>query len=277
MIIKIKRHDNFRAVARYHEKKSNNGHGQLLFSNLSSCRSDRMVREFEAVAARNPRVKKPVAHVFISLGPNEQLDDKDFRTVVRRYVHALGYQFNQCASWRHSDSKHDHIHILLNQVAPDGEVVPDSFNYAKHDLLAERLEQEFGLKPTPRPADIPLHQRRRRVSRSEVKNGLRPATAVALAIHDTLDRLPAIASFRQFANDLALSDVIAELRAPDEQHKHHHLLYRLGGEVFAASQIDKASTIAGLESRGISFGELLLEADDACENVRYGMAHEPRI
>lgn len=57
----------------------------------------------------------------------------------------MGFTDNQYLISRHTDTKHPHIHILVNRIRLDGSVVSDSHDYKRQEAVMRRLEKEFGL------------------------------------------------------------------------------------------------------------------------------------
>lgn len=274
MIINRVEHSGFLQVGWYHQKKVAQGKARLLYSNLLNTSDPKaMAREFEAIAASNPKVRNALNHAMISLKPGENLSDAQMRTIAMRYIHRLGYPFCQCAVWRHDDTDHPHIHIVLNRVRVDSGSVPIEFTHVKQEALARDLELEFGLEPTFGSFDS-LKKRRRKPTKAELEGTLKPETVIAQCIHEVLDSLPEQATFMDFAGELCLYGVVADLYDRDEHHKFPRLMYGLGEETFSAVQIDRASTIEGLKSWGMDFSGLIAPGEPT--RRFYRVDHSPR-
>ena len=257
MIINRVDHNGFLQVGWYHQRKIAQGKARLLCANvLNHLKPEAMALEFESIAALNPRVRNAVNHAMISLKPGENLSDDQMRAVAMRYIHRLGYAFCQFAVWRHDDTDHPHIHILLNRVSIDGEAVAIEFSRVKQEALARDLELEFGLEVTAGSFES-LKTRRRQATKEELATKLKPETHIAHCIHEVLDGLPEQAPFMDFAGELCLHGVVADLYDRDADNRFPRLIYRFEEDSFLAAQIDKASTIDGLRSRGIDFSALL--------------------
>lgn len=56
-----------------------------------------------------------------------------------------GYNNNQYLIFRHHDADHPHIHLLVNRIDFDGNVVSDSNNYKKSEAILRKLEYQYSL------------------------------------------------------------------------------------------------------------------------------------
>lgn len=106
--------------------------------------------QFAAVVARlaehHPRLQKPVAHADIDLRPGLKLTDDQWRDVVRRLRERMGYANAPFLLVRHSDARHDHVHVLFGTVRYDGTVVPDKFEIKRFHAEVGKIAQEHGMR-----------------------------------------------------------------------------------------------------------------------------------
>lgn len=254
MIITCKRHGGFLQVAKYHAQKVQKGVAKLLYSNLVHRDSAlSMAKEFSSIASLNPRVKRTLNHVMISLPEGIRLNDQQLRLTAHQYMVRMGYRYSQSAVWLHTDTKNQHIHLLLNQVRYDGTVVCDDNIKVKQENLARHLETMFNLPATPSSLE-----RRRKITKKEISSGqLTRASAISLKVQSILETMPYGGSFRYFAEQLALQGVTAALYDRDETHAYPRLFYWHQGVMLEAIKVDPASTIDGLRCRHINFDDVL--------------------
>lgn len=145
MIAKAIKGKGFRGAVAYDLQK---GKSVLLDSNMSAKEKgsvNAFAKEFGAVRALRPQLKKAVCHVSISLHPDENLSDSDWCKVAQTWLNDMGFTDNQYLVSRHTDTKHPHIHILVNRIRLDGSVVSDSHDYKRQKAVMRKLEKEFGL------------------------------------------------------------------------------------------------------------------------------------
>lgn len=117
-------------------------------------------RWMRAWANQNPRVKKPVYHFGAALAPDEHLSREQWAHVADRLLERLGLHEHQALIALHTDRDHEHIHIAVNRVGPDGRVWKPSYDALKQQAAARELERELGLRIVPTKRDQRLVQRR---------------------------------------------------------------------------------------------------------------------
>lgn len=86
---------------------------------------------------------KHVHRTALRLAPEDRrLTDKEWRAVSERYVKDMGFDGCPWEATRHAD---DHVHLTVSRVQWDGELAPDSHDFAKAQTAARALEREHGL------------------------------------------------------------------------------------------------------------------------------------
>lgn len=146
MIAKQVKGTNFRGVIAYNEQKVMKNEAIVLATNLSGRTIKEYTKEFNIIKQLRPNLKRAVYHVSLNLPKEEQLDNKTFKSIAKRYLVEMGFNDNQFIIYRHFDSEHPHIHIVANRVSYSGEVVSESQDYKRSEHIIRSLEIEFGLK-----------------------------------------------------------------------------------------------------------------------------------
>jgi hypothetical protein len=144
MIAKKKIGAGFRGALEYDLGKDG---GQLLHKNLASTQPRAMAKEFAAIRRLRPNLKNAVLHVSISAAPGEKLSDAQWVEIGNKYLKGMGLENCQFVITRHTDTDHEHIHILANRIRFDGTVVSDSNDYKRQERLMRELEREYALAP----------------------------------------------------------------------------------------------------------------------------------
>lgn len=76
----------------------------------------------EATAARNLRCKKPVYHFVLSFDPKDarrgKLPPEVLREIAGEAIERMGLTEHQMLVYAHKDTKHPHMHFLINRVHP---------------------------------------------------------------------------------------------------------------------------------------------------------------
>lgn len=139
----------FGRIAGYNMKNMSEQNGRLIFSNVASTDAFQIEREFDAVAAQKPKVKKCALHLIVAVHPADEAIATDLKFIkwMRLIREQLGFNDAQTVAWRHIDKKHPHIHVLLNRVPLAGS--PISL-WGKRRMLRElcaKLDREEGLTP----------------------------------------------------------------------------------------------------------------------------------
>lgn len=149
MIAKQIKGKDFYGVLAYNEKKVEEGYGYVLDANITHGKTISMTKEFNLVRQLRPRLGKAVYHVSLNLPHNDNLTDKEFTSLGYDYLQGMGFDDNQYIMYRHIDQDHQHIHIIANRVRFSGDVVSDSKDYERSEVLVRKLEKKYGLSQLP--------------------------------------------------------------------------------------------------------------------------------
>ena len=123
-------------------------------------------------------------HITLNLPLGEHLDDKTFQAVSREYMAQMGYGGQPYAMVRHTDTGHEHVHIITTNVDDDGKVLGIFNSYRRNVAIQRYLEKKFGLSPSPRTRQ----QRELPILRSpELGFHLDPAQGTKFYLQDVLN------------------------------------------------------------------------------------------
>ena len=127
--------------------------------------------DFGEIRCQNPRVEKPVFHMFISLPPEEHLGDEQWEDVAKKMMVGLGYDCNLYVVIRHVDEPHSHAHIIGSRIRSDTyRVVNDYRENMPVQVILRELEQRYGLRAVPNSWQVgkkrPSHNERQRKKRT---------------------------------------------------------------------------------------------------------------
>ena len=123
MIGKMVKGRGFRGALEYDLTKEK---GRVIDSNMAGQNPRELAAEFGEIRKLRPNLGKAVLHVSLSAAPGEKLTDEQWREVGQRYLRGMGFKDNQFVITRHTDTEHEHIHLLANRITPAGEVVSDA-------------------------------------------------------------------------------------------------------------------------------------------------------
>ena len=227
------------------------GKSELLDTNLSGQTPRAMAHEFGEVRQLRPTLGKAVLHVSLSVHAEEHLTDGQWREIAHRYLDGMGFTDNQYVVTRHTDTDHEHIHILANRITYAGEVVSDSQDWKRQEALMRTLEQEYGLMAEPPSAEA----ERKAPTKGEIEYALRTGQA---SIRQRLQGLCDAA--RQDCQSLSAYverleavgvDVIPTIQL--DGAKVSGLMYRLEDTLMKGSDLGKAYSPVGLTKKGVTY------------------------
>lgn len=145
MIAKQIKGKDFYGVLAYNQKKINKQQGCVIDSNIIVGSVVMQTKEFNVVRQLRPNLAKVVYHTSINLPYSDKLSDKEFANLARDYLEEMGFDNNQYIIYKHTDQEHSHIHIVANRVKFSGEVVSDSQDFKRSELLIRKLEKKYNL------------------------------------------------------------------------------------------------------------------------------------
>lgn len=118
---------------------------ELLESNFTSIDSRIIQQELKMIRSLRPSLNRYVYHTSLNFPKEESLNNDQLLAIAKDYLHQSGYTNNQYIIFRHNDADHPHIHLLVNRITFDGNVVSDSNNYRKSEAILRELEHRYNL------------------------------------------------------------------------------------------------------------------------------------
>lgn len=145
MIGKITIGKDFYGVLAYNEKKVSEGVGYVIDSNIGHSTAVNMTQEFNLIRQLRPGLGNAVFHVSLNLPYSDRLNDTEFTALGCDYLIKMGFDNNQFIMYRHTDTKHEHIHIVANRVRYSGRITNDSNIKRRSREVLNDLEKKYGL------------------------------------------------------------------------------------------------------------------------------------
>ncbi len=93
--------------------------------------------------------EKRYLHASLNLPRGEDLNDRDFFELSKKYMEHMGYDEQPYVVIRHHDTKHEHVHIVSSTIKEDCLQVNLSNDIRRSIATQKYLEKEFGLSPSP--------------------------------------------------------------------------------------------------------------------------------
>jgi hypothetical protein len=103
-----------------------------------------------ATAEQNTRVKKPVYHLMVAAPPGEDLDREQWESLVDRLLGKLGLDEHQALIVAHNDTRHSHVHLMINRVHPEHlKAWSNSFDRLRIERALRHIERDLNLREVP--------------------------------------------------------------------------------------------------------------------------------
>jgi hypothetical protein len=280
LIPKIFKHGNFLPTLKYVLEKEG---ASIIGTNMNSATPNELAREFSLAKRSNPEFKNACAHIILSI-PNrssehangeyhEHLNDLQYSTVGQRFLEDMEYlgeglHKSQYVMGRHTDREHEHIHIIASRIKMDATVVPDSWDYRKAEVAARKLEEEFGLEPTPCSNEkvvqklqeigiiasvSPTLRKPQTIKQLKHTSGKPPIVElIADAVDEAAVDKP---TFTQLVSRLKEKNIIVHPKL-DNQDKILGIAYEMNDVKIAGYRIGKGYSFPGLQKYfGVVYGE----------------------
>lgn len=245
MIAKLIKGKGFRGVVEYDLQP---GKSVLLETNMAGETPRALASEFGAVRALRPRLAKAVCHTSLSIHPDERLTEDQWREAAHAWMEGMGFVNNQYIISRHTDAAHPHIHILVNRVTLDGQVVSDAHDYKRQEPIMRNLERHFGLRMVP-PSRV---VGRAAPTKGEIEHSLRTGESSArIRLQKEVETaLGQGCPMDIFRGRLALIGVEVRLNTASTGFVSG-ISFALDGVAFKGSKLGKGYTWNALQQRGL--------------------------
>ena len=197
-----------------------------------------MSADFNRGRQLNPNLGQAVWHTSLSFNPDDaaKLDSIKMLAIAEGYVQKMGLDKTQYAIIRHHDQPdNQHLHIIANRVANDGQTIKDGHNFYHSKQALKELIQEHGLTPPKGLRSEKQHPEKLQgaeLTKYELKQALHQALTTATDRPALLATLQAQKiSAREFANKAGEVTGIS---------------FEKDGTVFKGSQLGRGYSLAGI-------------------------------
>jgi hypothetical protein len=217
---------------------------------------EELAAEFAIARQLRPNLKVAVFHATLSVDSTERLKDSeenDQRWLARaaNYMKAMEFDNNQYAVVKHSDTEHDHIHIVASRIRLDGGVVDDSWDYYKSQETIRQLERNYNLETV-----TPSWETDKRAQTTGEHRYLQSKgdKSVRVQLQDLIDEVTQDnLSMPEFVERLQQQGVEVQVTQTGIGFSKG-ISYNLDGVALSGTQLGKAYTFSGLQKyRGVSY------------------------
>jgi len=221
---------------------------------------EELAAEFAIARQLRPNLKVAVFHATLSVDSTEKLEDSEendqrWLAIAANYMKAMEFDNNQYAVVKHSDTEHDHIHIVASRICLDGGVVDDSWDYYKSQETIRQLERNYNLETV-----TPSWETDKRAQTTGEHRQLKSKgnKSVRVQLQDLIDEVTQDnPSMPEFVERLQQQGVEVQVRLTRTGIGFSKgISYNLDGVALSGTQLGKAYTFSGLQKhRGISYDQ----------------------
>ncbi len=185
--------------------------------NMIGVTPQELATEFSITEELNDKVERPVYHASLSLPPGQRLSDEQWNEIAIQYLSRMGFTDNQYIVVRHTDTDHDHIHMLASRVKLNGRLVHDGWDYQRSQKMLRELELQYNLEPVQSSWEVerrPLTKGQYEKRRRELAQGIEPEPSAKEQIIKAVDRVMADCSgVEQLSTQLEQMGIEIRLRS----------------------------------------------------------------
>lgn len=154
MIANVVRGRGFAGLTRYLESdKEGREQSRIAWSETRNLPSDHprdAALMMHATAAANFGVKRPVYHLSLSWDPTDRVDRERIVAVADRVLRELGLEKHQVLMVAHADTRHAHVHLMINRVHPEtGRAWTGWRDFHALQRSLQAIEREMGFREVP--------------------------------------------------------------------------------------------------------------------------------
>lgn len=217
---------------------------------------EELAAEFAIARQLRPNLKVAVFHATLSVDRTERLEDSEqndqrWLAIAANYMKAMEFDNNQYAVVKHSDTNHDHIHIVASRIRLDGSVVDDSWDYYRSQEVIRQLERDYNLEAVTPSWEIDKRAPTTGEHRYLQSKGNK---SVRVQLQDLIDEVTQDnPSMPEFVERLQQQAVEVQVTLTGIGLSKG-ISYNLDGVALSGTQLGKAYTFCGLQKhRGVSY------------------------
>lgn len=140
----LKIHKGGRAGDDYAQKAKGS---EFLDSNMLGRNSKERELEWDLDQARHPNIKNLFCHASISLAGGKKLNRDEWTKFIKNWLKEIDAEGVNYVAIRHTNSDHDHTHIIFSRALPNGKLLSTAHNFYKWREALRHAEETNGLKP----------------------------------------------------------------------------------------------------------------------------------
>ena len=176
------------------------------------------------------RLKNPVYHISLDFAHEDtpKLTDGLMVEIAREYMRRMGIVNTQYIVSRHTDTEHQHLHIVANRVDNNGNTISDRNDAVRNVAVCKALTRVYGLYFSKGKANVK-------------RDRLRGKDKVKYQIHDTIETaLPHCGSWAELCGWLAKQGIETSFKYDRLNGSIIGVSFTKDGLTFSGSRIDRS-------------------------------------
>ena len=176
------------------------------------------------------RLKNPVYHISLDFAHEDtpKLTDSLMVKIAREYMRRMGIVNTQYIVSRHTDTEHQHLHIVANRVDNNGNTISDRNDAVRNVAVCKALTREYGLHFSKGKVNVK-------------RDRLRGKDKVKYQIHDAVKAaLPRCGSWAELCDKLAKQGIEISFKFDRCNGNIVGVSFTKDGLSFSGSRIDRS-------------------------------------
>ncbi|KIA95617.1 MULTISPECIES: relaxase/mobilization nuclease domain-containing protein [unclassified Flavobacterium] len=151
MVAIIKSTHSIRGVFYYNENKVKKGAAECITAGNFPTDIDKMtdtmkLNRFIKRVELNENVKCNTLHISLNFDPSENHSKEKLIAIAERYMEKIGFGEQPYLVYQHSDTKHQHLHVVSINIEKDGKRIDlHNIGMRKSEPARKEIEEHFGL------------------------------------------------------------------------------------------------------------------------------------
>jgi len=196
-----------------------------------------MAEDFYRQQQTRPGKGKAGAHIILSFHPDDNPSDELMQELAEEYLSRMELLNTQAAIVKHKDTRHPHLHIVVNMVDNDGKAISDSWIGLRGKRVAQQLTQEYTLTPAIR----------KNLDQTNLQ-ALNDAEATKYEIYQAIrEILPKCKTLESLEFRLLLKGVETKYKYKGQTKDKQGISFKKGHLSFKGSEIDRAFSLGNLQ------------------------------
>lgn len=196
-----------------------------------------MAEDFDRQQQSRPGKEKAGAHIILSFHPDDSPSDELMQELAQEYLSRMDLLNTQVSIVKHTDTRHPHLHIVVNMVDNDGKVISDSWIGLRGKKVAQRLTQEYGLTPA-------IQKNLEKTNLQALNDAEATKYEIYQAIKETLPKCKTLESL-EFC--LRLKGIEIKYKYKGQTKEKQGISFKKGSLSFKGSEIDREFSLGKLQ------------------------------